>query len=63
MKVEDSFHFTINSKKHGYITLLNVYENGIVTLLQSSILIKNNIQIYINGGSIEKLCFGLCRYL
>ena len=41
----DSFYFTFNSKKSGYITLLNIYENGITTLLQSSIPIKNTIQI------------------
>jgi len=41
----DSFYFTLNSKKSGYITLLNIYENGIVTLLQPSIPIKNSIQV------------------
>jgi hypothetical protein len=41
----DSFYFSISSKKSGYITLLTVYENGIVTLLQPSIPIKNKIQI------------------
>ena len=41
----DSFYFTIDSKKSGYITLLNVYENGITTLLQPSTPIKNTIQI------------------
>jgi len=41
----DSFHFALNSKREGYVTLLNVYENGTVTLLQPSILIKNSIQV------------------
>ena len=41
----DSFYFKLSSVNSGYITLLNVYENGIVTLLQSSTPIKNNIQI------------------
>lgn len=41
----DSFYFTFNSKEDGYITLLNVYENGIVTLLQASKFIKNTFQI------------------
>lgn len=41
----DSFYFTFNSKQDGYITLLNVYENGVVTLLQPSAPIKNSIQI------------------
>lgn len=41
----DSFYFTFHAKKNGYITLLNVYENGITTLLQPSIPIKNTIQI------------------
>lgn len=41
----DSFYFTLSSKKSGYITLLNVYENGITTLLQASTPIKDTIQI------------------
>lgn len=41
----DSFYFTVNSKSNGYITLLDVYENGIVTVIQPSIDIKKNIQI------------------
>ena len=41
----DSFYFTLNSKREGYVTLLNVYENGIVTLLQPSIPIKNTLQV------------------
>lgn len=41
----DNFYFTFNAKTDGYITLLNVYENGIVTLLQPSIPTKNTLQI------------------
>lgn len=41
----DSFYFTVNAKEKGYVTLLNVYENGIVTLLQPSTPIKKSIQI------------------
>ena len=41
----DSFYFTFNSKKKGYITFIDVYENGIVTLLQESAPIKNILQI------------------
>ncbi|MEA2091084.1 MAG: hypothetical protein U9O83_01810, partial [Campylobacterota bacterium] len=41
----DSFYFIIDAKEDGYITLLNVYESGIVTLLQNSTKIKNSLQI------------------
>ena len=41
----NSFYFTLNSKQSGYITLFNVYENGITTLLQPSIPINKIIQI------------------
>ena len=41
----DSFYFTFNSKQAGYITLLNVYENGIVTLLQPSLPINKTMHI------------------
>ena len=57
----DSFYFTFNSKEDGYITLLNVYENGIVTLLQPSVPIKNTLQIplkdsenYFEAGVIKE---------
>jgi hypothetical protein len=45
LKDKESFYFTFNSKKSGYITLLDVYENGIVTLLQPSIRITKTLQI------------------
>lgn len=41
----DPFYFTFRSKADGYITLLNVYESGIVTLLQPSLSIRNTLQI------------------
>lgn len=41
----ESFHFEINASKQGYITLLNVYENGIVTLLQPSIKYQAAMQL------------------
>ena len=57
----DSFYFTFNSKQDGYITLLNVYENGIVTLLQPSIPLKNTLQVpskdsanYFEAGLIKE---------
>jgi len=56
----DSFYFTFNSKKSGYITFIDVYENGIVTLLQESTPIKNTLQIpskknenYFEAGLVE----------
>lgn len=41
----ESFYFKIHAKKSGYITLLNVYENGIVTLLQPSVKYQAEMQI------------------
>lgn len=41
----DIFYFKLSSANSGYITLLNVYENGTVTLLQPSTPIKNSIQV------------------
>ena len=41
----DSFYFTIDSKEDGYVTLVNVYENGIVSLLRDSQPITQTIQI------------------
>jgi len=41
----DRFYFKLSSKQKGYITLLDVYENGIVTVIQSSTPIKNTLQI------------------
>jgi len=41
----ESFWFEFETKESGYITLLDVYENGIVTLLSPSTKIENNIQI------------------
>ena len=41
----DSFYFTFHSKKSGYVTFIDVYENGIVTLLQESTPIKNTLQV------------------
>ncbi|MEA3522109.1 MAG: LPP20 family lipoprotein [Campylobacterota bacterium] len=41
----DKFHFDISTKKEGYITLLNLYENGIVTVLEQSKKIEKKVQI------------------
>jgi len=41
----DSFYFNIDSKEDGYITLVSVYENGIVSLLKDSQKISSSIQI------------------
>lgn len=41
----DSFYFKVNSKSKGYITLLDVYENGIVTVIQASEPLKKTLQI------------------
>jgi len=38
----DEFWLNITSKKDGYVTLLTVYENGIVTVLQPSTRIKKD---------------------
>ena len=45
LKDGDSFYFTFKSKQQGYVTFLDVYENGIVTLLQSSTPITRSLQI------------------
>ena len=57
----DSFFFTFNAKKEGYITLLDVYENGIVTLIQASTPIKEGLQIpskessnYFEAGTLKE---------
>ncbi|HIC42765.1 MAG TPA: hypothetical protein EYO73_00260 [Sulfurimonas sp.] len=57
----DRFYFTLSSKEEGYVTLLNVYENGMVTLLQASIPIKQPIQVpaknstnYFEAGLIKE---------
>ena len=42
---EDKFYFTFKTKKRGYITLLDVYKNGIVTLLDTSVDIKRKLYI------------------
>jgi len=61
LKDGDSFYFTFNSKKSGYITFLDVYENGIVTLLQPSTPISKSLQIpsknsqnYFEAGLVKK---------
>lgn len=41
----DSFSFTLRSQKEGYITMVDVYESGIVTLLQNSTKITNSLHI------------------
>jgi len=57
----DSFYFTFSSKKSGYVTFIDVYENGIVTLLQESTPIKSTLQIpskksenYFEAGLVEE---------
>ncbi len=45
LKDGDSFYFNLSSDEMVYVTLLDVYENGIVTLLQDSILIDKKLQI------------------
>ena len=57
----DSFYFTFKTKKSGYVTFIDVYENGIVTLLQESTPIKNTLQIpskksdnYFEAGLVEE---------
>ncbi len=57
----DSFFFTFNAKQEGYITLLDVYENGIVTLIQASTPIKDSLQIpskessnYFEAGTLKE---------
>ncbi|MEA1983926.1 MAG: hypothetical protein U9N39_10310 [Campylobacterota bacterium] len=57
----DSFYFTLKSSKNAYITLLNVYENGIVTLLEKSKRVENSLQIpskksenYFEAGVLEE---------
>jgi len=42
---EDKFYFTFKTKEKGYITLLDIYKNGIVTLLDVSIDIKEKLTI------------------
>jgi len=36
----ERFHVAINSNKDGYVTLFNVYADGIVTLLQENVVVK-----------------------
>ena len=45
LKDGDSFFFRVKSKKEGYITLLDVYENGIVTVISPSQKIEKTLQI------------------
>lgn len=41
----DRFHFNISSKKDGYITFVNIYKDGIVTVLTQSQKIEHSLQI------------------
>lgn len=57
----DSFHFTFEVPQEGYITLLDVYENGIVTLLQASTKITTHLQVpskesqnYLEAGLVNE---------
>ena len=45
LKDAESFYFRVDSKEKGYITLLDVYENGIVTVLTQSQKIEKHLQI------------------
>ena len=42
---EDKFHFSFKTKDSGYITLLDIYKNGIVTMLDTSIEVKRDLTI------------------
>lgn len=41
----ESFHFVANANEAGYITLVDVYESGVVTLLQPSIKLEKTLRI------------------
>jgi len=45
LKDGDSFHFSFSSNETVYVTLLDVYANGVVTLLQDSTLVDGSLQI------------------
>lgn len=56
----DSFHFTFSSDEPIYVTLLDVYESGIVTLIQASTQIDGDLQVpskesenYFEAGLLE----------
>jgi len=57
----DEFHFSFGTDEDVYVTLLDVYENGIVTLLQASTQFSSNLQIpskesenYFEAGLVEE---------
>jgi len=57
----DEFHFTFSADEDMYVTLLDVYENGIVTLLQASTQFSGDLQIpskesesYFEAGLVEE---------
>jgi hypothetical protein len=42
---KESFYFTLHAQQEGYITLVDVYENGVVTLLEPSKKILKELRI------------------
>ncbi len=61
LKDGDEFHFDFATDENIYVTLLDVYENGIVTLLQSSTQFSSNLQIpskksksYFEAGLVQE---------
>jgi len=66
----EKFYFNIKTDKKGYITLLNLYENGIVTVLKSSQKITKNLQIpskesdiYFEAGLVDENRDGYDLYI
>ena len=41
----ESFHFVASANEAGYVTLLDVYESGVVTLLQPSVKLEKTLRI------------------
>ncbi len=51
----DEFNFTLSAKSDGYITLLSVYENGIVTLFMPSMKIKKGKTIHFPSEDSDQM--------
>lgn len=41
----ESFHFVLNANEAGYVTLVDVYESGVVTLLEPSKKLEKTLRI------------------
>ncbi len=53
LKDGDDFHFLVKTKKNGYLTVFDIYEDGRVTKLRENLRIKNSIKLPEHKGSFS----------